>query len=118
MEALQDVYMLRLKMQCLRYKTMVNIEALMKDRRAELHLLLRRYSPRSRLGRFKSRYNDTYNVLVICPPNKENNWLSFDIIEPLQMFCHMFSLLWHIEVDEETRMLKVVIQYMNCPKSN
>jgi hypothetical protein len=89
---------------------MVDIEALMEERRAELHLLLRRHSPRYRLCRFKTRYIDTYNVLVIYPPNKENNWLSFDIIEPLQMFCHMYSLLWYVHTDEETGMLEAVIE--------
>ena len=88
---------------------MVDIEALMKTRRAELHSLLRKYSPRYRELGFKIRYIDTISHLVLYSPKKEHNWLSFDIIEPLQMFCHMFSLLWYVDVDEKTGMLEVVI---------
>ena len=88
---------------------MVDIEALMKTRRVELHSLLRKYSPRYRNCGFKIRYVDTHRHLVLYSPDKQHNWLSFDIIEPLQMFCHMYSLLWLVEVDEKTGMLEAVI---------
>ena len=88
---------------------MVDIEAIMKQRRIELHSLLRKYSPRYRTFGFKVRYCSALNHLVLYTQNKEGNWLSFDIIECLQMFCHMYSLLWHVEVDDKTGTLKAVI---------
>ena len=89
---------------------MVDIEAIMKQRRIELHSLLRKYSPRYRNCGFKIRYIDNYTHLVLYSPEKHFNWLSFDIIEPLQMFCHMYSLLWYVHTDEETGMLEAVIE--------
>lgn len=88
---------------------MVDIEAIMKQRRIELHSLLRKYSPRYKTYGFKVRYCSEQNHLVLCTPNKDGNWLSFDIIECLQMFCRMYSLLWLVEVDEKTGMLRAII---------
>lgn len=88
---------------------MVDYAELMKTRRVELHSLLRKYSPRYRECGFKVRYDDRHIQLVLSSTDKQLNWLSFDIIEPLQMFCHMFSLLWLVEVNEKTGMLEAVI---------
>ena len=88
---------------------MVDIEAIMKQRRIELHSLLRKYSPRYRTFGFKVRYCSEIDHLVLFTPNKDANWLSFDIIECLQMFCHMYSLLWHVEVDDKTGTLRAII---------
>ena len=88
---------------------MVDIEALMKERRAELHLLLRRYSPRYKKCRFHIEYISARNNLELYCKNDEYNWLSFDIIEPLQMFCNMYYLLWLVMYDPVDRRLKVVI---------
>lgn len=88
---------------------MVDIEAIMKQRRIELHSLLRKYSPRYKAWGFKVRYINNEIQLEMSSPDKKANWLSFDIIEPLQMFCHMYSLLWLVDVNEKTGMLEVVI---------
>lgn len=88
---------------------MIDIEEIMMQRRIELHSLLRKYSPRYKTYGFKVRYCSDQNHLVLCTQNKDANWLSFDIIECLQMFCRMYSLLWLVDVDEKTGMLEVVI---------
>jgi len=88
---------------------MVDIEALMKQRRAELHLLLRKYSPRYKKLGFHIHFIKNTNNLELYSDKAEHNWLSFDIIEPLQMFCNMYYLLWMVMIDPVDKRLKVVI---------
>ena len=88
---------------------MVDIEAIMKERRAELHLLLRKYSPRYKKLGFHIHYVKDTNDLELYSDKIEHNWLSFDIIEPLQMFCNMYYLLWLVMIDPVDKRLKVVI---------
>ena len=88
---------------------MVDIEALMKQRRVELALLLKKYSPRYRELGFHVHYVKDTNDLELYSDNEKDNWLSFDIIEPLTMFCNMYYLLWLVMIDPVDKRLKVVI---------
>ncbi len=102
---------------------MVDIEAILKQRRAELSALLKKYSPRFRELGFHIHYVKYNNVLQLYSDNASQNWLSFDIIEPLQMFCNMYYLLWLVAIDPVDKRLKVVItldtnvKYFYLPKN-
>lgn len=74
---------------------------LLKVRKKELAALLRNYSTSFKEGKFKVVHNKKCEWIEIFSENNTLGFIGFDIIEPLQMFCHMFSLLWMIMPSRE-----------------
>lgn len=74
---------------------------ILKVRRSEISALLRKYSPSFKDGKFKVVHNEKCEWIEIYPTKEPSYAIGFDMIEPLQMFCHMYSLLWLIMPSRE-----------------
>lgn len=74
---------------------------ILKVRKGELAALLRKYSPSFKDGKFKIVHNERLEWIEIYPTKDPSYYIGFDMIEPLQMFCHMYSLLWLIMPSRE-----------------
>lgn len=74
---------------------------ILKVRRTELAALLRKTSPSFKACKFKVVHNKKCELIEIFSENNTLGFIGFDMIEPLQMFCHMYSLLWMIMPNRE-----------------